>query len=741
MKSNRVIDFRHAPPSRWTCISRPDDKFKTVIREDGALLYDYVQPIRNGRLQGGFHTEIGFKLLVATPPLEVTQVSDDPQNSIVVTTLRYRFATLTLHSFGYAEPTGRRTDIVLWRIQATSGAKQFVAGLAVAPIYHRYRSKKVTEYPIVDRIALEVSPTDVPAPLPVPLVIALAPDSFRRSGDPMDWYNFAAAYRLAPSGAVSRMAVLDAGEVFEGAVLIPQGHQALESLDYGWARKALVAERKFWKRQRIPRLAIKVPDREVQNFLDACARNILQAREERDGLTEFQVGPTCYRNLWVCDGYYLLQTARYLGLDEDAECGTRALLRRVKPDGAILDIPSHTMETIISVATLIRQAELSGDRQTLVERWPIIQNAIRFIRGLRQQAKGLDPSAVEFGLMPKAYPDGGIGGIRAEYLTTLWTLAGFKLVVRAARWLGKAADAAAVQEDFNRLMADFRVHAHRNMRKLADGTPYLRLWMDGQSDHVIQPEFKGKLMPWDQLGLGSGAWAFCQAIYTGEIFSSDDPLVKSLLHLFDSIDHQQGLPAGMGWLLDRALWTYGPAFAAETWLYAGRPDKAVDYLYAFANHAAPTRVWREEQSFDSTGHGHANGDMPHNWASAEFIQLVRNLLVMERGDDLELLFGLPPEWAQPGTRNFVEKTPTRFGAVTVDCRIDSSGTGTVSVKLDPAWESRPANIRLKLPPGTKKNSVTLNGKPTPLDRAGGLVLPDAPSIKVAFVLALRKSIA
>ena len=139
MKSNRVIDFRHAPPSRWTCISRPDDKFKTVIREDGALLYDYVQPIRNGRLQGGFHTEIGFKLLVATSPLEVTQVSDDPQNSIVVTTLRYRFATLTLHSFGYAEPTGRRTDIVLWRIQATSGAKQFVAGLAVAPIYHRYR--------------------------------------------------------------------------------------------------------------------------------------------------------------------------------------------------------------------------------------------------------------------------------------------------------------------------------------------------------------------------------------------------------------------------------------------------------------------------------------------------------------------------------------------------------------------------------------------------------------------------
>jgi hypothetical protein len=730
VKPVRRIDFRHAPPSRWTCIGRPDDVFKTVVREDGALLYDYVHPSKGGRLSGMFHTVMAFGLLADRPPVDMAQASDDPGNSIVVTTLRYPKATLTLRAFGHAEPDGRRTDVVLWRIEANPGARRYVAALTVAPTYHPFRSGKVETVPALDAVRIEEAP--VPAPPRVPLVIALAPAGFRRSGDPMDWYNFAAAYRIPPAGAISRMALLDAGEMFEGAVLIPQGHAEIAHLDYAWARRALAAERRFWKRQRIPRLPLEVPDPEVQNFLVACARNILQAREERDGLPEFQVGPTCYRNMWVCDGYYLLQTARYLGLSEDAERGTKALLRRVKPDGSILDIPEHTMETIISVATLIRQAELAGARKVLEDRWPIIAKALQFIRGLREQARQGDPASPEFGLMPKAYPDGGIGGCRAEYLTTLWTLAGLKMSVRAARWLDRDGEADAIQRDFDGLMKDFRAHARRDLRKLPDGTPYLRMWMRGQSDHVIKPEFKGRLLPWHKLGLASGTWAFCQAIYTGELFAPDDPLVTNLLKMFDLVDNRQGLPEGMGWLLDRSMWTYGPAFAAQVWLYAGRPEKAVDYLYAFANHAAPTRVWREEQSLDFTGHGHANGDMPHNWASAEFIQLVRHLLVLERGDALELLHGLPPEWSRRGSRFRVEKTPTRFGPVSVRGRIDARGRGEVVVRVDPAWPQRAGQMRLKLPPTARWTGVLLNGRPVAPDGNGVILLPRRARHRVTF---------
>ena len=509
--------------------------------------------------------------------------------------------------------------------------------------------------------------------------------------------------------------------MLEGAVLIPQGHAETAHMDYAWARHALLAERRFWKMQRIARLPLEVPDPAVQDFLTACARNILQARELRDGLPEFQVGPTCYRNLWVCDGYYLLQTARYLGLDDDAERGTQALLRRVKPDGSIVDIPEHTMETVISVATLVRQAELSGDFALLKQRWPIIQRALDFIRNLRRQARALNPSSPEYGLLPKAYPDGGIGGTRAEYLTTLWTLAGLRMTARAARQLGRNADADMIQRDFEELMADFQAHTKRDVRTLRDGTPYLRMWMRGQSDHVTKPDFHGRLMPWQKLGLGSGTWAFCQSIYTGEILAPDDPMVKNLLALFDQLDNRQGLPEGMGWLLDRSLWPYGATFAAQVWLYAGRADKAVDYLYAFANHAAPTRVWREEQSLDVTGHGHSNGDMPHNWASAEFIHLVRNLLVAERGERLDLLFGLPPEWSRRGAKFRIEKTPTRFGPVTVQGRIDNRGRMRIRVELDPTWPHRAVEVRLKLPHGLARSSLSLNGRTAPTPSTGGVI--------------------
>lgn len=57
------------------------------------------------------------------------------------------------------------------------------------------------------------------------------------------------------------------------------------------------------------------------DFLTACARNIQQAHEVRDGKLTFQVGPTVYRGLWIVDGNFILEAARYLGYDSAAQAG------------------------------------------------------------------------------------------------------------------------------------------------------------------------------------------------------------------------------------------------------------------------------------------------------------------------------------------------------------------------------------------------------------------------------------
>ncbi len=314
---------------------------------------------------------------------------------------------------------------------------------------------------------------------------------------------------------------------------------------------------------------------------------------------------------------------------------------------------------------------------------------------------------------------------------------GLKEAARAARFLGYETDADAFQAEFEGLMADFRAHAQRDMRALPDGTPYLPMWMPGSGDHHLIPSYEGSLPPWHRLNPGSATWALCHAIYPGEVFAPDDPLVRNLLRLFDQIDDEEGIPAETGWLPYRAVWNYAASFAAHAWLYAGRPDKAVDYLYAFANHAAPTRVWREEQSFRDSHYGLIVGDMPHNWASAEFIRLVRHLLVFERGEELELLRGLPQEWIVPGKRLYVQQTPTRFGPVTVKLHWNERRQVRIVVERDMSWVLQPSAVRLYLLAGVDVGEVTVNGEASRLESGGFITLPPSAHILVRFHLTGR----
>jgi hypothetical protein len=117
--------------------------------------------------------------------------------------------------------------------------------------------------------------------------------------------------------------------------------------------------------------------------------------------------------------------------------------------------------------------------------------------------------------------------------------------------------------------------------------------------------------------------------------------------------------------------------------------------------------------------------MPHNWASAEFVRLVRHLLVFEVGDGLQVLPGVPDAWLRPGDRIRALATPTRFGPVDLDARVDVDG----AVQLDLALADTgppPASVRLRLPGAF--TDVTVNGAPVP--DGGWIALPVAGRIHV-----------
>jgi hypothetical protein len=124
--------------------------------------------------------------------------------------------------------------------------------------------------------------------------------------------------------------------------------------------------------------------------------------------------------------------------------------------------------------------------------------------------------------------------------------------------------------------------------------------------------------------------------------------------------------------------------------------------------------------------------MPHNWASAEFIRLVRHLLVFERGETLELLSGLPENWIYPGAVAELEKTPTRFGPVSLKLEIGAARGFDLRISCDMAWPRKPTALRLRLPPGS---TVRLDDQTLSLTAAGWCELPWAPTLALQGTLA------
>jgi hypothetical protein len=263
------------------------------------------------------------------------------------------------------------------------------------------------------------------------------------------------------------------------------------------------------------------------------------------------------------------------------------------------------------------------------------------------------------GLMPFGNIDGGIHS-GDEYTNTYWNLLGLRAYIEAARWLGKPDEAAAWQKEYDDFMATFRKAAARDMKTDPRGNRYLPILMNGSN----LPQ--------------RAQWAFCQAVYPGQIFAKDDPLVAGNMAMLKATERQH-MVYGTGWDAT-GIWTYFASFYGHAWLWQGDGRKAAEVLYAYANHAAPMLVWREEQSLKGEKFKKV-GDMPHNWASAEFIRLTVHLLEIDRGNELHLLEGLPAQWLKAGMTTKLDGVQTPFGPLHMTLKVDKNGkTAVLQVK-------------------------------------------------------------
>ncbi|MGO9202418.1 MAG: hypothetical protein ACLQM8_17975 [Limisphaerales bacterium] len=695
-----VLDFRYRPERWQACLGLPDDPFKTIVGSNGGLYYKFGKgPPEYEQFQARLLADLEADGQKGALSQELYSAR------VPIVTTRQRHGGLEMQQVAWAgAPEGatvaewapRRRDF-LWLMATNAGQTasagklqlEVAAGLAVRLDDTRTR---LVEEGTPERVFCAFSrPCDPSAQAAGPGLALAGAAHGPRAANPLtlNW----------------NCGALAAGQRFDVLVTVPQGEQASHNPGPYDAGAELERAVRFWESAPLPYDRIRVPDAAVQALLDSCIRNLYQARELKNGQGKFQVGPTCYRGSWAADGAFILEAVAYLGRPGEARVGLEQQIDKDDGPGGV----EFSKKAGLRLWLLWRHAQLTGDRQWLLQMWPRVAREVQQIQQYRRMTRS-DPNQPNCGLMPAGFGDGGLGGPFREYSNVYWTLAGLRAAIDAAHWLNKPAE--AWQAEFDDYWAVFDKARRRDRQTDAAGNTYVPPVMKGEPPQLPQ----------------RGAWAFLHSVYPGRIFAPDDPLMCGTLAMLDS-NQREGLLFGTGWIAD-GVWNYAGSFYAHGHLWLGHGRKAAATLYAFGNHACPLLCWREEQKPLGETPAYC-GDMPHNWASAEFIRLIRHLMVLERGAELHLLEGLPSAWTKPGAETRLTDIPTSYGQMSLALRIAPDGRAA-TLDLDPPRREPMTKVVVHLEAFAREaDELRLDGNPV----AGSTVaIPTTKAVSVSWKL-------
>ena len=174
-----------------------------------------------------------------------------------------------------------------------------------------------------------------------------------------------------------------------------------------------------------------------------------------------------------------------------------------------------------------------------------------------------------------------------------------------------------------------------------------------------------------------GQWAFCQAVYPGQVFPPGDPLVEGQMAMLRAAK-LQGLIFDTGWLKD-GIWTYFASFYAHAALWMGHGDEARGAVrLRQPRRADPGLAGGAEAGRQGHGGGRRHAAQ---LGQPEFIRLTVHLLELDRGDELHLLEGMPGQWLKAGMTTRLDGVQTPFGRLHLTVQVDPQGkTATLAVK-------------------------------------------------------------
>ncbi len=392
----------------------------------------------------------------------------------------------------------------------------------------------------------------------------------------------------------------------------------------------------------------------------------------------------------------------------------------------------------------------SRDSAWLVAVAPRLIAAADWITRERQATRFLLPDGsrpIEFGLQPA----GDLEDVE-EYLYWYATAAYYHLGIQSTADV-LATAARAGQQDGGSTSADFWRRLDREADRLASDAAAFRA--------DIQASVAESVATSPVVQLRDGSWipyvpprAYAlthrkegwirEALYpalhlvNGGVYAPDHPFVDWMIqeledNLFLSAESGYGLAKPRTQFFDQGGFTLQPNLLDLALVYLER-DQPANFLRAFYNTAAAS-LYPDTMCFAEwvPRLGEGGGPLYKTPDECKFIQWLRQLLILERGNELELGLGIPRAWMRDGQRLNVERAATHFGTLSLNLvsRI-SAGHVEATVRLLPTQTPKALRLRIRHPDGSPLRSAEVNGRGARINAERQMIElpPDATSWEV-----------
>jgi hypothetical protein len=400
------------------------------------------------------------------------------------------------------------------------------------------------------------------------------------------------------------------------------------------ARTKLV---RFWRSQERGLTQISVPEQRVDSVYAANVAEILQSRYLTPGGWEQAVNRLQYQAYWIRDSSAETVALDQVGLHAPATEDLAYLAHWQRTDGEYISRAGQQDGVGEALWELSEHARLTGSPRFAQQQLPNVSRAVDWITRV-SAGDGL-------GLLPPSSV-GDDEFLVNSHITgdNVWAAVGLRSAIALARLAGRADLATAWTAEDTRF----------------EGALDRAVANDVAANQHITPGLDAS---------GGYDWGNFWASYPLPILSPRSAAVRDTVRWFEA-HSREGLATYADGI---SLHDYLGFPIFETELEAGQVAAALGGFYAeLAHTTAPGYGWEDGMGAFGSRRSPVNL-APHGMFAAQFVSLLRNLLVEDSAGGIDLLRGVSPAWMKPGDRIVVAHAPTLHGTISFTVTVAASG--------------------------------------------------------------------